>query len=71
MIIMIIQEEMSLLIIEHYLTKKLNISQKNIQRLLLNLKNFQMYICFRQFLSSRTQIYISGFSFAFGASTAE
>ena len=50
MIIMIIQEEMNLLIIEHYLTKKLNISQKNIQRLLLNLKNFQMYICFRQFL---------------------
>ena len=42
MIIMIIQEEMSLLIIEHYLTKKLNISQKNIQLLLLNLKNFQM-----------------------------
>ena len=50
MIIMIIQEEMNLLIIEHYLTKKLNISQKNIQRLLLKLKNFQMYICFRQFL---------------------
>ena len=42
MIIMIIQEEMSLLIIENYLTKKLNISQKNIQHLLLNLKNFQM-----------------------------
>ena len=42
MILMIIQEEMNLLIIEHYLTKKLNISQKNIQHLLLNLKNFQM-----------------------------
>ena len=50
MILMIIQEEMNLLIIEHYLTKKLNISQKNIQRLLLKLKNFQMYICFLQFL---------------------
>ena len=42
MIIMIIQEEMSLLIIEHYLTKKLSISQKNIQHLIQKLKNIQM-----------------------------
>ena len=57
MILMIIQEEMNLLIIEHYLTKKLNISQKNIQRLLLNLKNFQTYICFRQFLVLSSNIH--------------